>query len=130
MKATRRRDTGAELKLRRELHRRGMRYRIHVQVLPGLRRQADIVFAGVRLAVFVDGCFWHGCPIHGTQAHANADYWDAKILQNQQRDRDTDERLRTADWTTLRVWEHQSAQEAATLVQQTYADLIAASKAQ
>jgi DNA mismatch endonuclease (patch repair protein) len=128
MKATRRQNTEAELKLRRELHHRGMRYRTHVQVLSDLRRQADIAFAGTRLAVFIDGCFWHGCPLHGTQARANAEYWNRKILQNQQRDRDTDERLRAAGWTALRVWEHQPVQEAATLVQETYERLAAARK--
>lgn len=124
MKAARGRDTAPELKLRRELHRRGMRYRTHVEVLPGLRRQADIVFARVRLAVFVDGCFWHGCPAHGTRAHANRSYWDAKIAQNRQRDQDTDVRLRALGWTPLRIWEHQSVQEAADLVQAAYAHLL------
>lgn len=123
MKANRGRDTACELDLRRELHGLGMRYRLHVQVLPGLRRQADIVFSRVRLAVFVDGCFWHGCPIHGTQAKANADYWHAKILQNRSRDLDTDERLRTAGWTVLRFWEHQPAAEAASQILETYVSL-------
>lgn len=123
MKANRGRDTVCELELRRELYGLGMRYRVHVRILPGFRRQADIVFSRVRLAVFVDGCFWHGCPIHGTKAKANADYWDAKILQNRLRDLDTDERLREAGWTVLRFWEHQPATEAASQVLETYARL-------
>src|ERR1022692_3611993 len=102
MKANRGRDTGPELRLRRELHRRGMRYRIHVAVLPGLRRRVDVVFGRARLAVFVDGCFWHGCPDHGTMARANRDSWEAKLAENHQRDQDTDARLRACGWTPLR----------------------------
>lgn len=124
MKANRSRDTHPEIMLRQELHRRGMRYRTHVAILPGLQRRADIVFGRVRLAVFVDGCFWHGCPVHGTMARANRGYWESKIAQNQQRDQDTDTRLRTLGWVSLRIWEHQPPGEAADLVQQTYSKLV------
>lgn len=126
MKANRGRDTGPEVRLRSELYRRGMRYRLHYRALPGLHRWADIAFVGVRLAVFVDGCFWHGCPTHGTRARANAVYWDAKILENQRRDRDTDERLHAAGWTSLRVWEHEAPDQAAALVQRVYGRLASA----
>jgi DNA mismatch endonuclease, patch repair protein len=117
MRANRGKDTGPELKLRRELHSRGLRYRIHRKIIPGLRRSADIVFPKARLAVFVDGCFWHGCPVHGTTAKSNRSYWDAKIEENRQRDRDTDRRLREAGWKPLRIWEHQPVLEAADLIQ-------------
>ena len=103
-----------------------MRYRIHVAVLPGLRRRVDVVFGRARLAVFVDGCFWHGCPDHGTMARANRDYWEAKLSENHQRDQDTDARLRACGWTPLRIWEHQPAAEAADHIERTYARLIAA----
>jgi len=76
------------------------------QVLPGLRRRADLVFTRARVAVFIDGCFWHRCPEHGTLPKANAAWWRAKLNRNVERDRDTDARLRDADWIVVRVWEH------------------------
>jgi DNA mismatch endonuclease (patch repair protein) len=118
MLATRRRDTAPELALRRALHRLGLRYRIDIAPLPGLRRRADVLFPGVRVAVFVDGCFWHGCPQHGTIARANAAFWRDKIAANQRRDADTDARLRAAGWEVVRVWEHQDAETAARHVSQ------------
>lgn len=117
MQATRRRDTAAELQLRRELHRRGMRYRVEVRLRELPRRRMDIVFSRVRLVVLVDGCFWHSCPLHATTARANAGYWAEKLAANQLRDRDTDARLQAAGWTVLRVWEHEEAAEAADRVE-------------
>jgi DNA mismatch endonuclease, patch repair protein len=117
MQATRGRDTAPELALRRELHRRGLRYRVDTSVIPGLRRRADIVFVRKRVAVFVDGCFWHGCPEHGTQSRSNAAFWRDKITTNVARDSDTDARLRRAGWTVVRVWEHENAQIAADRVE-------------
>lgn len=112
MQATGRRDTAPELAVRRELHRRGRRYRVQL-VLPELpRRRMDIVFTKARLVVLVDGCFWHGCPLHATTARANAGYWAAKLQANQARDRDTDSRLEAAGWTVLRIWEHEQAEAA------------------
>src|SRR5262249_21603927 len=108
MRANRGRDTLPEIRLRRELHARGMRYRTHSAVVPGLRRRADIAFSRARLAVFVDGCFWHGCPIHGTMAKANRSYWQAKIDRNRERDRDTNVLLERAGWKCLRIWEHEA----------------------
>lgn len=105
MRATRRRDTAAELALRRALHALGLRYRVDA-ALPATRRRADVAFRRARVAVFVDGCFWHGCPEHGTWPKANAEWWRTKIETNIQRDRDTDFRLRAAGWTVLRFWEH------------------------
>jgi DNA mismatch endonuclease (patch repair protein) len=113
MTAQRRRDTQPELALRRELHRLGLRYRVHRRPLKGLRREADVVFLGARVAVFVDSCFWHCCPEHGTWPSANGDWWREKLIGNQRRDRDTDARLQSEGWTVARVWEHEEPREAA-----------------
>lgn len=101
------RDTAPEMALRRELHARGLRYFVHRRPLPGLRRQADIVFPGAKVAVFVDGCWWHGCPEHGGHAKSNDGFWSDKIQSNQTRDADTVERLYAAGWLSLRFWEHE-----------------------
>lgn len=117
MQATRRRDTAPELALRRELHHRGLRYRVDL-ALPQLpRRRMDVVFTRARVVVLVDGCFWHGCPEHGTTARSNADYWSHKITENRARDADTDARLRAAGWRVLRVWEHEAPDRAADRVE-------------
>ena len=107
MKAAKRRDTGPELRLRRELHRRGLRYRVDYPVLP--RRRGDIVFTALRVAVFVDGCWWHSCPDHGTKAKANAGFWEAKLEANRQRDLDTTAALSADGWHVVRIWEHEDA---------------------
>jgi DNA mismatch endonuclease (patch repair protein) len=118
MQNTPRRDTPAELALRRELHRRGLRFRVDYAPLPTrLRRRADIVFTGPKVAVFSDGCWWHGCPEHRTWPKTNAKWWGQKIRENQLRDRDTDARLREAGWTVVRVWEHEDPVEAADRVE-------------
>jgi DNA mismatch endonuclease (patch repair protein) len=116
MKATRQRDTPAELALRSELHQRGLRFRVDRGVLKGLRRRADIVFPRQQIAVFVDGCFWHGCPVHGTWPRNNADWWRSKIEANRTRDADTDLRLLEAGWLSIRVWEHEIPAVAATRI--------------
>ena len=112
--------TVPELALRRALHRLGYRYRVDVRPVPTLNRRADLVFTRAKVAVFVDGCFWHGCPQHGKTPSANSWYWPGKISSNVARDRDTDERLRAAGWTVLRIWEHvlvdTAAQEVAAAV--------------
>lgn len=109
-----RRNTGPEMALRSALHRRGLRYRLHRQIVPGTRRGADLVFPRARVAVFVDGCFWHLCPIHGVRDHrVNGWYWPAKLERNRQRDEDTNRRLQEAGWTVVRVWEHEDAELAA-----------------
>jgi len=113
MQATGQRDTAAELALRSTLHRMGLRFRVDVTLVEGLRRRADIVFGSVRVAVFVDGCFWHGCPIHGTWPKANAEFWRKKIRDNQKRDADTGLRLTKAGWKVIRVWEHEDPNKAA-----------------
>lgn len=107
MSRQRSRDTEAEMRLRSLLHRRGVRYRVDAAPLPGLRRRADLVFPRARVAVFVDGCYWHGCPEHASWPKSNADWWRAKIEANRSRDRDTDERLTQAGWTVVRAWAHE-----------------------
>ncbi|GJF20588.1 very short patch repair endonuclease [Streptomyces sp. HO565] len=101
------RDTEVELALRRALHAAGLRYRVHRRPLRGVRREADVLFGPAKVAVFVDGCFWHGCPTHATWPKSNADFWRTKIEGNRRRDRDTDERLASAGWLAVRVWEHE-----------------------
>lgn len=110
------RDTGVEVALRKALHARGARYRIHRKPVKGVRREADIVFGPARVAVFVDGCFWHGCPVHATWPKNNAEFWRTKIEGNRRRDLDTDVRLAEAGWLAVRVWEHEGADEAAARV--------------
>ena len=106
MKRQRRRDTAPEIALRRELHRLGLRYRVHRPPLPALRREADVIFPRARVAVFVDSCFWHGCPEHYTAPKANAAFWRAKIARNLARDRAADEGLARLGWIPIRIWEH------------------------
>jgi len=108
MQSARQRDTAPERAVRSELHRRGLRFFVDRAPLPSLRRRADIVFSRRRVAVYIDGCFWHGCPEHGTWPKANAAWWRAKIEANQARDRDTDERLAAAGWSVVRAWEHEA----------------------
>lgn len=112
MKAAKPRDTAPEKSLRSELHKKGLRYRIDVKPLKELNRRADIVFRSAKVAIFVDGCFWHGCPIHGTQAKANAEFWRNKIKQNQARDSETNQLLKKAGWKVVRVWEHEDSEKA------------------
>ncbi|EPD1496360.1 very short patch repair endonuclease [Pseudomonas aeruginosa] len=113
MSRTPQRDNPRERALRSELHRRGLRFRLHRRVLVSSRRSVDIAFPTSRTAVFMDGCFWHGCPAHGTWPKSNAEWWRAKINANIARDRDTDCKLIEAGWTVIRVWEHEDIQTAA-----------------
>ncbi|WP_307869172.1 very short patch repair endonuclease [Nocardiopsis sp. B62] len=112
MRANKGRDTGPELLLRSLLHARGLRYRVNARPLPELARTADVVFRKARVAVFVDGCYWHGCPEHHRPAKRRADFWRDKIEGNQARDTDTNERLRAQGWTVVRVWEHETPESA------------------
>jgi DNA mismatch endonuclease, patch repair protein len=116
MQANRSRDTNPELAVRRILHASGLRYRVHQRPLPDLRRRADIVFPRERVAVFVDGCYWHACPQHGTQPRVNTDYWAPKLARNVERDKETDALLNAAGWVVVRVWEHEDPVKAAAKV--------------
>lgn len=118
MKATRQRDTGAEVSLRSALHARGLRYRLHRRVEGVPRVRPDIVFVSARVAVFVDGCFWHGCPEHGSQPKANSEWWRDKLERNIARDRRNDSALRKAGWAVVRIWEHEDPPEAAKRIEQ------------
>ncbi len=114
-RTTKRRDTAPELRLRSELHRRGLRYLVD-QPVDGTRGRADIVFRGARVAVYVDGCYWHGCPAHGTAPKSHSEWWKKKIAANRTRDTATDARLTDAGWTVLRYWEHDDPVEFASKV--------------
>jgi DNA mismatch endonuclease (patch repair protein) len=124
MQNTPTRDTPCELKLRKLLHRAGLRYRVDYRPIKEVRRKADVVFTKAKVAVFVDGCFWHNCPTHGTWPKANAQWWRDKLEGNAARDRNTDERLAEAGWTVVRIWEHEIPEEAADKV----IDLLRAAK--
>ncbi|MDW4912418.1 very short patch repair endonuclease [Streptomyces californicus] len=109
MQAIRSRDTKPERLIRRLVHANGLRYRVAARPLPDLRRTADLVFRPAKVAVFIDGCYWHGCPEHYVSPKTNPGYWSEKVARNIARDRDTDEQLTTAGWLVLRFWEHQSS---------------------
>lgn len=113
MARVRQKGTQAEIDLRKALHARGLRYRLQVPLLARPRRVADIVFSRARLAVFVDGCFWHGCPDHASWPKSNAGFWRQKIETNRARDLDTNERLSALGWQVLRVWSHEDAADTA-----------------
>ena len=114
MRGNRRRDTRAELALRSALHAMGLRYRLDLKIGPGRSApRPDVVFPRARVAVFVDGCFWHGCPEHGVKPRTNSDYWRAKLARNEQRDASNDTRLSELGWQVVRVWEHEDPQAAA-----------------
>ena len=119
MRAQRQTDTAPERALRSELHRRGLRFRKNFRPLPGLRCRADVIFTRAHVAVFVDGCFWHGCPVHGRQPRANSEWWRQKLARNASRDRRNNALLTAAGWTVIRVWEHEDATAAADRVERT-----------
>src|SRR5215213_9270407 len=114
MQGNRRRDTTPEMAVRRLAHASGLRYRVDAKPLPHLNRRADLVFTRVKVAVFIDGCYWHGCPEHGTTAKSNPDYWNAKIARNRERDAETDRLLIGAGWTVVRAWEHETPEDVVT----------------
>ncbi|WP_225997947.1 very short patch repair endonuclease [Myceligenerans pegani] len=107
MSVARRKDTKPELDLRRLLHARGLRYRVTYPVPGRPRRTMDVAFTRAKVAVFLDGCFWHGCPQHATQPRANAKWWERKLQMNVERDADTNQVLAGAGWAVLRFWEHE-----------------------
>lgn len=122
MRSTRKRDTSAELAVQLELDRRGLRYDVDRQLLPGIRRKADLVFGAARVAVLIDGCFWHGCPIHGTWPKQNADWWRQKIERNRTRDADTNRRLSEAGWRVIRAWAHEDPADVADCIEAAVRD--------
>jgi DNA mismatch endonuclease, patch repair protein len=114
MAAIRRKDTKPERAIRSLLHAAGKRYRVDVRlVLESARPRPDIVFSRARVAVFVDGCFWHCCPEHGRQPGVNPGYWGPKLERNAARDRANDDALKAAGWTVVRIWEHEAPEDAA-----------------
>jgi DNA mismatch endonuclease, patch repair protein len=114
MQANRRRDTGPEIRLRRELHHRGLRFRVDYRLaMANGNCRPDIAFTRARVAVFVDGCFWHSCSEHGTMPANNRAWWSAKFASNVARDRRNDADLKDAGWQVIRVWEHEHAVDAA-----------------
>jgi DNA mismatch endonuclease, patch repair protein len=108
MRGNRGRDTRPERAIRSAVHALGLRYRVGIRPVPQLRRTADIVFTRTKVAVFIDGCFWHGCPEHYRPARLNANFWNEKIKGNMARDIDTDTRLAEWGWRVVRAWEHES----------------------
>jgi DNA mismatch endonuclease (patch repair protein) len=117
MSRVRRRDTAPELELRSELHRRGLRYRVDRRPLKGVPSRADLVFGPAKVAVYVDGCFWHSCPEHGTMPRSNEAFWQDKLARNRERDATVNELLAAAGWTVVRVWEHEEIAAAADRVE-------------
>jgi DNA mismatch endonuclease (patch repair protein) len=113
MKNQKQRDTIPEKTLRSLLHRMGFRFRIDIQPIKQTRSRADIVFSKIKVALFVDGCFWHSCPLHGTLPKSNTEWWRAKLDANTMRDRKTNETLENAGWKVIRIWEHEEPAEAA-----------------
>ncbi|WP_371403461.1 very short patch repair endonuclease [Kribbella sp. NBC_00662] len=116
------RNTRVEVELRKRLHGAGLRYRVHRRPVLGVRREADVVFTAARVAVFVDGCFWHGCPLHATWPKTNAEFWREKIDGNRRRDANTDARLAEAGWLVVRVWEHEGVDAAAARIERAVAE--------
>lgn len=104
MKRVKQKDTAAELALRSALHGLGLRYRVNRRIEGVV---VDVVFSTAKVAVFVDGCFWHGCPLHATFPKSNQSYWLPKLAENKERDQRQSEKLRAAGWTVIRLWEHE-----------------------
>ncbi|MDE0375489.1 MAG: very short patch repair endonuclease [bacterium] len=117
MSRVKNRHTAPEMAIRRELHRRGLRYRVNMRLPEIGRTRPDIVFTRARVAVFVDGCFWHRCPEHGTSPKTNAHWWRRKLDTNVERDRTTDTALAKVGWKVIRIWEHEDTSTAADRVE-------------
>lgn len=111
MQSNKSRDTKPELAVRKILFAAGYRYRVNYRPLKELRRTADIVFTKQKIAVFIDGCFWHKCPVHYVEPKVNADYWAPKIARNVERDLETNHRFEEAGWMILRFWSHEASNQ-------------------
>jgi DNA mismatch endonuclease, patch repair protein len=121
MRGNRRRDTRAELAIRSALHRRGLRFRVDLPIrVPGRLVRPDVVFTKARIAVFVDGCFWHCCPEHGNSPQANQSYWQQKLARNVARDQIVDAALTTSGWRIMRSWEHEDPAIVADRIETAY----------
>ena len=119
MRKVRRSGSEIELRLRRELHRRGLRYRVNLHGLPGT---PDVAFTRVKVAVFVDGCFWHRYPVHGTEPKSNGPWWKEKLDANVERDRRKDAELEVLGWLPVHIWEHDDPVEAASLIHRLWSE--------
>lgn len=117
-----RRDTKPELAVRRAVHARGLRYRVDRSPVAGVRSRADLVFGPTRVAVYVDGCYWHGCPIHATIPKSNREWWEQKLAANAARDKRATEALEDAGWLVLRFWEHEDPEEVAAAIETAVLD--------
>jgi DNA mismatch endonuclease (patch repair protein) len=118
MQANKKRDTRPERALRSALHGRGLRYRTDMKLGEGRSApRPDVVFTRAKIAVFLDGCYWHGCPEHGVSPKTNSDYWSAKIARNRARDAENTRMLESGGWLVMRVWEHEDPAEAAALIE-------------
>lgn len=122
MRANPGRDTQPELVIRSRLHSLGYRFRVNYGPISGLRRTADIVFTRQRIAVFIDGCFWHGCPLHYVAPKANAQFWQQKVDRNRARDTETTAHFEAAGWSVIRVWEHESPEHVLGLIEGALAE--------
>lgn len=118
------RDTGPEVALRRKLHARGLRFRKDARPEPDIRCKADIVFTRARVCVFIDGCFWHGCPQHFTPPKTNTEWWLEKIEDNIRRDREKTRQLQETGWAILRFWEHELANSGIDVVTERVAQAV------
>jgi DNA mismatch endonuclease (patch repair protein) len=118
MQNTLHRDTPCELAVRRLVHAAGLRYRVDHPLPFDRRRRADLLFTRAKVAVFIDGCFWHSCPVHGTLPRSNRPFWRTKLEKNRARDVDTIARLRELGWLGLRFWEHEEPGEVASQIEQ------------
>jgi DNA mismatch endonuclease (patch repair protein) len=124
-----RRDNDRERAIRSALHARGLRFRVTHKV-PGLpRRTIDIAFTRAKVAVFLDGCFWHGCPMHGNSPRSNTDWWAQKIAANRGRDADTTAHLEAAGWRVIRLWEHVKLDAAVEVIASIVCDQLTALRA-
>jgi DNA mismatch endonuclease (patch repair protein) len=126
MSRNRGRNTKPEVALRTALHKRGLRYRLHRRDLPG---NPDLVFPSARVVVFVDGCFWHGCPLHGAKPATNVEFWEKKLAGNVRRDRKADTALAAAGWHVVRIWEHEIRSQAEAAADKVCAAVIAGKSA-
>ncbi|WP_433425747.1 very short patch repair endonuclease [Microtetraspora malaysiensis] len=118
MRSNKGKDTKPELALRRAVHALGLRYRVSYRPLRSVRRTADLVFTKAKVAVFMDGCFWHGCPTHHTVSATNPEFWAEKVRRNRERDLETDRLLREAGWRVIRIWEHEDPLTAASMIRE------------